>query len=171
LFHEFMRFARELELPVQVHTGHMSGIRNRVNKANAANFTKVLELHQEVNFDLFHGNWPYMDDILFLGKNYPNVYLDLCWVNTIDPLYSIELLERAVVTISHKKINGFGGDCSIFELIPIHLSFAQKNIAHALSKLVSRKWISKKEAIMIAADWLFNNPNELFKLGLKPYTP
>ncbi len=36
LFHQFMRFARDLELPVQLHTGHMAGIRNRVDKTNAA---------------------------------------------------------------------------------------------------------------------------------------
>jgi len=171
LFHEYMRFARDMKLPVQVHTGHMAGIRNRVYKTNAALFAQVLELHQEVNFDLFHGNWPYMGDLLFLGKNYPNVYLDLCWVNIIDPLYSMDLLERAVLTVPHKKINGFGGDYGVPEVIRAHLSIAQRNIAKALSRLVSDNWLSEKEAINIAADWLFNNPNELFELGMKSYMP
>ena len=164
LFHEYMRFARDMKVPVQVHTGHMAGIRNRVDKTNAALLTKVLELHQEVAFDLFHGNWPYMGDILFLAKNYPNVHVDLCWVNIIDPLYTIDLLKRAVVTVPHKKINGFGGDYGIPEMIPAHLSLAQRNIASALSDLVSKKWLTENEAINIAADWLYNNPNELFKL-------
>jgi len=171
LFHEYMRFARDLDLPVQIHTGHMAGIRNRVDKANAALFTQVLELHQDVKFDLFHGNWPYMGDILFLVKNYPNAYLDLCWVNIIDPIYSIELLERSVMTVPHKKVSGFGGDYVAPELIPAHLSLAQENIARALSNLISRGWLSESEALQIAADWLYNNPNELFKLDLKPYTP
>jgi predicted TIM-barrel fold metal-dependent hydrolase len=171
LFREYMRFARNLSLPVQIHTGHMAGVRNRVDKANAAHFIRVLELHREVYFDLFHGNWPYMGDLLFLAKNYPNVYVNLCWVNIIDPIYSIDLLERAVVTIPHKKINGFGGDYFAPEMVPAHLTQAQENIARALSDLVSRKWISKTEVMNLAADWLYNNPNELFKLGLKPYSP
>jgi len=171
LFHEYMRFARDLKLPVQIHTGHMAGIRNRVDKANATLFTQVLELHQEVNFDLFHGNWPYMGDFLFLGKNYPNAYLDLCWVNIIDPIYCVDLLERAVVTVPHKKINGFGGDYGFPEFILPHLSLARRNIARALSSIISDNWISESEAISIAADWLHNNPNELFQLGLKPYAP
>ena len=112
-----------------------------------------------------------MGDLLFLGKNYPNVYLDLCWVNIIDPLYSIDLLERAVLTVPHKKINGFGGDYGVPEVIRAHLSIAQRNIAKALSRLVSDNWLSEKEAINIAADWLFNNPNELFELGMKSYMP
>jgi predicted TIM-barrel fold metal-dependent hydrolase len=171
LFHEYMRFARDLNLPVQIHTGHMAGIRNRVNKANASLFTQVLEVHQEVNFDVFHGNWPYMGDMLFLAKNYPNVYMNLCWLHIIDPIYATELLERAVLVVPHKKINGFGGDYWAPELIPAHLSLAQDNIARALSNLVSRSWISENEAINIAANWLFNNPNELFKLGFKPHIP
>jgi predicted TIM-barrel fold metal-dependent hydrolase len=171
LFHEYMRFARDLDMPVQVHTGHMAGNWNRVNKTNASLFSRVLELHKEVKFDLFHGNWPYMGDLLFLGKNYPNVYLDLCWVNIIDPLYSIELIKRAVLTVPHSKINGFGGDYGVPEVISVHLSLAQRNIAYALSSLVSERWLSENEAVKLAADFLFNNPNKLFKLGFTPYVP
>lgn len=40
----------------------------------------VINDYKEVQFDLFHGNWPYMGEFLFLGKNYPNVHLDLCWL-------------------------------------------------------------------------------------------
>jgi len=82
-----MEMAEELDLPVQIHTGHMAGIRNEISKTNAVHFTSVLQLHQNVKFDLFHGNWPYMGEILFLAKNYPNVHIDLCWVNIIDPYY------------------------------------------------------------------------------------
>ena len=108
LFHQFMRFARELDLPVQLHTGHMAGIRNRVDKTNAVYLAPVLELHRDVRFDLFHGNWPYLGDLLFLGKNYPNVALDCCWLHIIDPDYAAELLERSVMVLPHTKVHGFG---------------------------------------------------------------
>ncbi|HPO83103.1 MAG TPA: amidohydrolase family protein, partial [bacterium] len=101
LFHQFMNFARELKLPVQIHTGHMAGIRNRIEKTNAVLLTNVFELYQDLKFDLFHGNWPYIGEMLFLTKNYPNVYMDLCWVNIIDPIYSEELYSRAILTTPH----------------------------------------------------------------------
>ena len=116
LFHHYMRLARKYNLPVQIHTGHMAGIRNDVTKANASHFIPVLALHADVAFDLFHGNWPYMDEYLFIGKNYPNAYLDLCWVQSIDPLYSIELMKRAVMTVPQSKIMAFGGDTVNIEL-------------------------------------------------------
>ncbi|MFQ5340492.1 MAG: amidohydrolase family protein [Anaerolineae bacterium] len=168
LFHQFMRVARELSLPVQIHTGHMAGIRNRVDKANAAHLASVLELHSEVQFDLFHGNWPYMGDLLFLGKNYPNVALNLCWVNMIDPLYAQELLKRAVMTMPHTKIHGFGGDYFLApELVAAHLTLARQVIASALADLVECGWLEEEEATGVAADWLCNNPTRFYNLRLQ----
>jgi hypothetical protein len=166
LFHQYMRFARELKLPVQLHTGHMAGIYNRVDKTNAVYLTSMLELHREVRFDLFHGNWPYMGDLLFLGKNYPNVSLDLCWLHIIDPAYAIELLERAVTTMPHTKIHGFGGDYGDEpEFAVAHLQIARQNIAAALANLVEAGWLDEAQALVIAKGWLFNNPNRFFGLG------
>jgi predicted TIM-barrel fold metal-dependent hydrolase len=170
LFHQFMRCARNLDMPVQVHTGHLAGIRNRVDKANAAHFASVLELHSEVKFDLFHGNWPYMGDLLFLGKNYPNVTIDLCWVSMIDPLYTQELLKRAILTVPHAKVFGFGGDYYLLpELAAAHLALAREVICSALTDLVECGWVGEEEALRMAADFLYNNPNRFYKLGLKSY--
>jgi uncharacterized protein len=168
LFHQYMRFARDLDLPVQIHTGHMAGIYNRVDKANAVHLATVLELHREVRFDLFHGNWPYLDDYLFLGKNYPNVALDLCWLHIIDPQYAHELLSRAVFSVPHTKVHGFGGDFGDApEFVAGHLQIAREVIAGALADLVERGWLEESEALQIAADWLFNNPNRFFRLGFE----
>jgi hypothetical protein len=167
LFHQYMRFARELDMPVQIHTGHMAGYYNRVDRANVQLFATVLELHQDVRFDLFHGNWPYDGDILFFNKNYPNVRLDLCWMYIIDPLKSEEMLKRAVVTAPHSKVHAFGGDFQDHpEYSVASLKIAREVMASALTDLVERGWINEEEARRIAADWLFNNPNEFFKLDL-----
>jgi hypothetical protein len=168
LFHQYMRFACELELPVQLHTGHMAGIRNRVDKTNAAHLASVLELHRDVRFDLFHGNWPYLGDLLFLGKNYPNVAIDCCWLHIIDPDYAAELLERSVLTMPHTKVHGFGGDYGdVPEFVAGHLQIARENIAGVLTRLVERGWLEEEQALSLAADWLFNNPNRFFKLGFE----
>lgn len=171
LFHHFMRLARQHDLPVQIHTGHMAGLGNDVSKANAANMISVLELHSGVAFDLFHGNWPYMGDILFIVKNHPNAYLDLCWVNAIDPLYCVEIMKRALVTVPHSKVMAFGGDSSRIEWVVGYLVMARDNVACALSEMVDIGWIGVDEAKQIAADWFFNNPNEFFRLGFERFIP
>ena len=163
LFHQYMRFARELDYPVQIHTGHMAGTFNRVDKANAALLAPVLELHRDVKFDLFHGNWPYMGDILFLAKNYPNVALNLTWLYIIDPIYAQNMLERAVMTVPHSKIHAFGGDYTdLPERALAHLKLARHVMAAALSNLVEKGWLDEAGAQSIAGGWLFDNPKHFF---------
>jgi len=157
--------AARYDLPVQLHTGHMAGIRNEIAKANAAHLIPTIELHTDVRFDLFHGNWPYMDEYLFIGKNYHNVWLNLCWVHAIDPAYCVELMKRAVMTVPQNKIFAFGGDTFAIEWVTGYLAQARDNVAFALSELVDSGWLSLEEAKQVAVDWFFNNPNEFYKLG------
>lgn len=163
LFNQFMIMAAKYKLPVQIHTGHMAHNKNEISKANPVHLTSILETHQDVTFDLFHGGWPYMGESLFLGKNYPNVNLDMCWVHTIDPLYSVEFLKRAIMTVPHSKILGFGGD-SAFEPQIGYLIQAKDNIAIALSDLIDSGWLDMEAAINIARDILYENPQRVFSL-------
>ena len=165
LFQYAMRKAAKYGVPVQIHTGHMAGIRNEIEKTNASHLIPTLELHPDVNFDIFHGNWPYMDEFLFIGKNYPNAWLNLCWAQSIDPIYCVELMKRAVMTVPHNKLFAFGGDTGMIEWVAGYLTLARDNVAIALSELVDSGWLNMGEAKQIAADWFFNNPNEFFKLG------
>ena len=172
LFQQFMVFARQLDLPVQLHTGHIAGNYRQVDTANASQLTSLLEINKNVRFDLFHGNWPYMGDLLFLGKNYPNVYLDLCWLHIIDPLYARQMLKSAVMTIPHSKIHAFGGDYGDApHFSAAHLELARRNIAAVLAELMEMGWLEEEQALILAADWLYNNPNHFFKLGLPEFIP
>lgn len=105
-----------------------------------------------------------MEGFLFLGKNYPNVMLDMCWAHAIDPLYCVELLKRAVMTVPHTKILGFGGDTGRVECQIGYLIQARDNIAIASSDLIGSGWISMDDAIQIAKDILYNNPKRIFSL-------
>ncbi|MBR6525607.1 MAG: amidohydrolase family protein [Clostridia bacterium] len=168
LFHHALRKAAEYDLPIQLHTGHMASTRNDVRKANAINLVPTLEMHTDVRFSLLHANWPYMDEYLFLGKNFPNVYLDLCWAQVIDPIYTIELMKRCVMTVPHSKIMAFGADTSHPEWLAGYLSLTKDNVAYALAQLCDTGWLTLSQAKAIALDWFYNNPNQFFSLGLDP---
>jgi uncharacterized protein len=168
LMHEFLRMARELGLPVQIHTGHMAGIRNDVAKANAQGLRSVVEIHRDVQFDLFHANWPYDDDIVFLVKNYPNVAVDFCWTHIVDPLYSKRLMKQLVSAVPYTKVHGFGSDVfgSQPHIVWAHCLIAKENIASALAEMVDDGYIQDHDALEIAEAWLFGNPNRFFALEL-----
>ncbi len=167
LFHEFMRMARDLDLPVQIHTGHMASIRNDIVKTNAVGLTKVIELHRDVRFDLFHANWPYSGELLFLCKNYPNVSIDFCWANIIDPIYCQNMFKQALSCVPHGKIHGYGSDfVGCVDRTWAHAQIARENIAIALSDMVEIEYLGLDEAKEVAYGWLFGNANEFFRLGL-----
>ncbi|MCL2707708.1 MAG: amidohydrolase [Defluviitaleaceae bacterium] len=172
LFHYLMRKAAEYNLPVQVHAGYLAADnpRNIITDANAVNLTKTVELHKDVSFSLFHGNWPYMGEFLYMGKNYPNVHLDLCFTQNMDPPYCVELMKRAVMTVPHYKLHAFGGDMGRVDFVTAYLGLARDNVACALSELVESGWLDLGEAKQIAADWFFNNPNEFYSLGFDRIT-
>ncbi len=169
LFHQFMRMARDLDLPVQIHTGHMAGGRNEISKTNAVGLTSLIELHRETRFDLFHANWPYSGEILFLAKNYANVAIDFCWTHMVDPLYSQNLMRQIISSVPHGKIHGYGSDLSGDSITSAwaHADLARENIAIALADLVESGYLCYEEAQEIAYDWLFHNPNAFFKLGVE----
>ncbi len=167
LFHEFMRMAKEMDLPVQLHTGHMAGTWNDIRKARAIHLLPMLELHQEVRFDLFHLNWPYEGDILYLGKNFPNVSIDFCWGHIIDPVYAQRIIPRILGAVPHGKIHGYGSDhFGNLERSWAHSQIARDNIAIGLAEMVEMAYIGLDEAKEIANGWLFDNPNAYFRLGL-----
>jgi len=167
LFHCFMRMARDMELPVQIHTGHMAGIRNDIAKTNAVYLTRVIELHRDVQFDLFHANWPYGGEFLYLAKNFPNVSLDFCWANIIDPIYCQNLYKQVISSVPHGKVHGFGSDyLGGADRAWAHASIARDNIAIALADLAEMDYFGIDDAKQVAYDWLFANPNAFFKLGL-----
>jgi hypothetical protein len=168
LMHAFMRMARDLDLPVQIHTGHMAGFRNDIAKTNAAHLTRLIELHSDVRFDLFHANWPYDGDLIYLAKNHPNVAIDFCWAHIIDPIYCQRMLQQVVSAVPHAKVHGFGADhAGNADRTWAHASIARANIAIALSQLVDAEWFGLDEAKGIAWAWLFENPNAFFNLGIE----
>ena len=167
LFHQFLRMAAEMDLPVQVHTGHMAGIRNEIAKTNAVLLTGAIDLHRDVRFDLFHANWPFGDELMFLGKNYPNVSIDFCWANIIDPVYCRRLFQQALSCMPHGKVHGYGSDFGGHaDRAWAHASIARDNIAGALAEMVDADYLDADDAKAVARAWLFDNPNEFYRLGL-----
>ena len=145
----------------------MAGIRNDIVKTNAIGLTRILELHREVRFDLFHANWPFGDEFLFLGKNHPNVSLDFCWANIIDPVYCQNLFKQTLSSVPHSKIHAYGSDFGGYpDRAWAHAEIARDNIAIALAEMVEMDYLSLGDAKDVARGWMFDNPNTFFNLGL-----
>jgi len=171
LVHESLRFAEEFDLAYQIHTGLQAGYTNEITDARPTLLLNLFREYRRVRFMLFHGGFPYCREWGVLGKNFPNVYLDLCWMHIISPATCIQMLDEWLDYVPHNKIFGFGGDLNMAESVYGHLEIARDNIARALAIKVSRSDFDTETALEIAGNMLYHNPRRGFKLDLETLEP
>lgn len=85
VFFELCRIAAELDLPFQCHTG--LGL---LDRTNAMMLREAIAANPDTRFVLFHGGYPWTQDIAALAHFFPNVTTDLCWL----PILSTTAAER-----------------------------------------------------------------------------
>ena len=165
LFHCFLDMAEDFDLPVQLHTGHLAGNYGDIRHANAAQLIPTFHMHQGVRFDLFHANWPYGGEFLYLGKNFPNVRLNFCWANVIDPAYCRSLFRQSLSAVPRGKIHAHGSDYFGYpDRAWASAQIARENVAAALADAVAADETDLDEARETATMWFYDNPKEFFRL-------
>jgi len=164
LMHEVLRFADAHGLVIQIHTGIQEGHGNVITDANPTHLTNLFLEYSNVRFDLFHMGYPYQQEAAVLAKNFPNVYLDMCWGHIISPEAARRALSEWLDSVPANKIMGFGGDYLFPEGVYGHQAIARENVAWVLAEKVERGDFGLDEAREIAR-WLFvDNPATLFGL-------
>ena len=164
LMHRMLDLVDEFDLPIQFHTGLQAGNGNIITNSNPTHLANLFMEYPDINFILFHGGYPYGGEIGTLAKNFPNVFIDMCWTYVISPSYSERYLHEWIETIPANKILGFGGDYSFVEAVYAHSVIARQTIANVLIEKVRTRYITESEAINIAKMILRENALRIFKL-------
>lgn len=164
MLHHVLKTVNRTGGVVQFHTGLQEGNGNFLEWTNPAHLTNLFLAYPNVKFDLFHMGYPFQNITAALAKNFPNVYIDMCWAHIISPADSILALEAFLDTVPFNKISAFGGDYCFVDGVYGHLTIARDNIAKALAKKVCAKQFDLQEACFIAERMLYSNPKEIFGL-------
>ena len=158
-----MDVAGKLDMVVAVHSGMWGDFRNLDSK----HMLSVLPRHPNTRFDLYHLSMPSVRDTIVIGKNFPNVWLNLCWCHIISQQMTCSALDECIDIVPMNKIIGFGGDYSRpVEKVYGHLVMAREDIATVLGRRVDRGLMGHDEAVVIARKWLWDNPKNLYKLNV-----
>ena len=165
--HYILNIANKKSLIIQIHTGLQEGNGNIITNSNPTLLTNLFLEYPDVSFDLFHIGYPYQNEITVLAKNFPNVYIDMCWAHIISPNASINALLEWIDTVPLNKISAFGGDYAFIDGVYGHQYLARENIAKALSKKVSEKLFDIDKAKEIGKMFFYDNPIKLFRLNGK----
>lgn len=164
MMHRILDLALKYNKPIQIHTGLQAGDGNFIQNSNPALLANLFLKYRNVKFILFHGGYPYGGELASLGKNFRNVYIDLCWLYVISPSYSQRYLHEWLETIPANKIMAFGGDYENVENIYGHLLFAKEIVGNVLIEKVKNRYFSEEEAIKVAQMMLHDNAVILFQL-------
>jgi hypothetical protein len=167
LMHRMLDLVDEFDLPIQIHTGLHAGNGNIITNSKPTHLANLFMEYPDVKFILFHGAYPYGGELGTLAKNFPNVYIDMCWTYVISPSYSKRFLHEWIETVPANKIMGFGGDYSFVEAVYAHSVMARQVIADVLISKVRDRYLTEREAIDIANMILRENAIEVFKLNGK----
>jgi hypothetical protein len=162
LVHLIIQEAERRRLPVQIHTGLQEGNENIVTHSRPTHLVNLFMEYCDARFDIFHGGWPYSSELGALAKNFPNVYIDMCWMHVISASRARSALSEWLDEVPASKIMGFGGDYAFVEGAYGHAVMAKENIATVLASKVEERAFSLDEAKRIATWLLRDNPLRLF---------
>jgi len=162
LVEQMLRLAAEQELVVAVHAGMWGDFRELASQW----MIPVVMRNPKTRFDLYHMGMPDVRTTGVIGKNSPNVWLNLCWTHVISPVMTRSALDEYIDLVPVNKITAFGGDYGKpVEKVYGHLVMAREDIAMVLGRRVDAGLMTDKQAIAVARKWFFENPMELYRLG------
>jgi hypothetical protein len=152
----------EEDLVVAVHAGMWGDFR----EMDPTLIMPVMMRHPKTRFDLYHLGMPNVRECAVMGKNMPNVWLNLCWTHIISPKMLRSALDEVIDMVPINKILAFGGDYGLpVEKVWGHLVMARENIAHVLGGRVDDRLMTIQQAVEVARRWFWENPRELYRVG------
>lgn len=165
MMHQVIRRAIDHALPIQVHTGIQEGNANLITNSNPTHLTNLFLQYPEADFDVFHAGYPFTSETAVLGKTFPNVYIDLCWVWAMGSGLAQRILDEWTEIVPANKIFAFGGDYIFVEGAYAASRLAREGVAHTLAKKVREGYLRETEAISLATKILRENARTLFRLS------
>jgi uncharacterized protein len=165
-----VRRATDYHLPVKMHTGYYAGTGymplERVSQ-NLKDLCPVLQDFPNTKFVLMHICYPYQDELIALAKQYPNVYVDLCWAWIVNPAATVRFVKEFLMAVPANKIFTFGGDYTAVENVVGHAEIARRGLTRVLTELVDERWLSEPEALALVEPLMRGNAWSTFRIAEK----
>lgn len=165
LFNVILNVFENEDVVLQIHTGLFANGKNLIENGNPVALNKTFLQYPNVKFDIFHIAYPYTGELIALSKMFGNVYVNFSWAHAISEGKSVNTMLECFNVLPINKILAFGGDSQSPVWTYAYLLQARKNIAKAITIAVSEDIFTVDEGKWIARRILFDNPNELYKLG------
>jgi len=160
-----VELAMQHNLPIKIHTGYYAGNNHmRTDYIRAGLLTDLLLEYPQAKFVLMHTAYPYSGEMAALAKHFPNVYADMCWAWSIDPHSSESFLRRMLHAAPTNKLFIFGGDSFWPHAAVAYAWQARRGLARALQAEVSDGFLTEKQAVHLATQYMRANQQACFDI-------
>jgi uncharacterized protein len=160
-----VELAIEHNLPFKIHTGYYAGhSRMPIERIRPSHLCALLARYPQARFVLMHIAYPYNDELVALAKHYPNVYVDMCWAWSINPLVARDFVRQMIHAVPTNKLFAFGGDTFWPNAAVAYATQARDWLTRALQAEVDEGLLLPPEAIALATRLMCANQEECFDL-------
>jgi predicted TIM-barrel fold metal-dependent hydrolase len=158
--------AIEHDLPFKIHTGYMAGTRTMIDpdRLRPGHLAPLLTRYEHARFVLMHTAYPYSGELLAVAKQFPGVYLDMCWAWSINPHSAADFVRRVIHTLPINKLFVFGGDCFWPMATVAYAAQAREGLTRALQAEIDTGFLTEREAIDIATRVMRENQMDCFNV-------
>jgi uncharacterized protein len=158
-----VELAIEHDLPFKIHTGYLAGTgRMPIDRVRAGNLCALLARYPGARFVLMHIGYPYTDELVAIAKHYPNVWVDLCWAWSIDPLGAAAFFRRFLHAVPTTKLFAFGGDTFWPTTSLGYALQARQWLARALTPEIEAGDLTETQAMRVATRVMRDNAYACF---------
>ena len=160
-----VELAIEHNLPFKIHTGYYAGNNNMPSEyIHPGNLCRLLAKYPQAKFVLMHIGYPYQEEMISLAKHYTNVWVDLCWAWSINPLRSMEFVRGYIHAAPINKLFGFGGDTGWANSSYAYSLQMRNWFNRALQAEVNDGYLTEAQAIGIAEKIMLTNQQACFDI-------
>lgn len=164
--------AGRFHLPFKIHTGYLAGTATSgstgdwmpLHRLRAANLTPLLTRYPQTRFVLMHIAYPYDPELLAIAKHFPNVYVDLCWAWSIDPVTSTDFVRRFLHTVPVNKLFGFGDDTRTPTMAYGYATQMRRWLTSTLEAEIADGFLTVAQAMDVATRLLRSNQQACFNI-------
>jgi uncharacterized protein len=151
-------YATVERLPVQIHTGLAT-----LFETDPRFLIDIIGSFKGVDFDLFHGGFPYHHSLPAVITYNEHAHANLCWMPFLSRSATESLLTTLLEFRSSGKVFAFGGDCQTVEGSLGALIMIKDIMSDVFVRFIEKGRITLEDAIDIGKNMLFNNAKKVYE--------
>lgn len=158
VFFRICEMAGELQIPFQCHTGL-----GNLDRTRAMYLLEAIRANSFTQFALFHGGYPYTQDIFALCHNLHNVYADICWLPLISPAAAARFVDEYIEVCAGNTMM-WGCDTWTSEESYGALLTARDVLCEVVANKIERGYWRESDGLHFLRGVFFENAKALYDL-------